>query len=183
MAYGDQPALARDLVGWARTCGFNIVAAGRGHKWLPHYRQPTPETVWEHWGLTPEQAERGRLNRRMFNAFLDGSKPAIESAANANANGTGLDVPTNGLLFPPASIDEVPTVMRPIAEGGVLERKGMFEVASCLTLDGQQIQNDIRKGVWVCFEADTDHLKNCFEEYKVVTDPSGRYMTNYKWCV
>ena len=32
------------------------------------------------------------------------------------------------------------------------------------------------KGVWVCFEADTDYLKNCFEEYKVVTDPSGRYM-------
>ncbi len=33
MAYGDQPALACDLVDWARTCGFNVVAAGRGHKW------------------------------------------------------------------------------------------------------------------------------------------------------
>ena len=32
---------------------------------------------------------------------------------------------------------------------------------------------------WVV-EADNDYLKNCFEEYKVVTDPSGRYMTLYK---
>jgi predicted homoserine dehydrogenase-like protein len=52
LAYGDQPALACDLVDWARTCGFPIVAAGRGHKWLPHYRESTPETVWNFWGLT-----------------------------------------------------------------------------------------------------------------------------------
>ena len=178
MAYGDQPALACDLVDWARTCGFNVVSAGRGHKWLPHYRQSTPDTVWDHWGLTAEQAKRGRLNPKMFNAFLDGSKPAIESAAIAN--GTGLDVPTNGLLFPPGSVDDIPTLMRPKDEGGVLERKGMVEVVSCLTLEGEQIQNDIRKGVWVCFEAETDYHKNCFEEYKVVTDPSGKYMVNHK---
>src|SRR5690606_33554426 len=32
LAYGDQPALICDLVDWARTCGFPVVAAGRGHK-------------------------------------------------------------------------------------------------------------------------------------------------------
>ena len=178
MAYGDQPALASDLVDWARTCGFSVVAAGRGHKWLPHYRQSTPDTVWDHWGLTREQAERGRLNPKMFNAFLDGSKPAIESAAIANA--TELEAPENGLAFPPGGIDDIPTLMRPRSEGGQLDRKGMVEVISCLTPDGAQIPYDIRKGVWVVVEADTDYLKNCFEEYKVVTDPSGRYMTLYK---
>lgn len=178
MAYGDQPALASDLVDWARTCGFSVVAAGRGHKWLPHFRQSTPDTVWDHWGLTREQAERGRLNPKMFNAFLDGSKPAIESAAIANA--TGLEAPENGLAFPPGGIDDIPTLMRPKSEGGVLERKGLVDVVSCLTRDGEQIPYDIRKGVWVVFEADTDYLKNCFEEYKVVTDPSGKYMTLYK---
>ncbi len=178
MAYGDQPALACDLVDWARACGFSVVAAGRGHKWLPHYRCSTPETVWEHWGLSAEQAERGRLNPKMFNAFLDGSKPAIESAAIANA--CGLDAPEAGLAFPPGGIDDVPSLARPRAEGGVLERKGMVEVISCLRPDGSPIDHDIRKGVWVCFEADTEYLKHCFEEYKVVTDPSGRYMVNYK---
>lgn len=178
MAYGDQPALACDLVDWARTCGFPVVAAGRGHKWLSHYRCATPDTVWDHWGLTAEQATRGRLNPKMFTAFLDGSKPAIESAAIANA--TGLDAPTNGLAFPPGSVDDIPTLMRPKSEGGQLERKGMVEVVSCLTHDGEQIPHDIRKGVWVCFEGDTEYLRNCFEEYKVVTDRSGRYMSLYK---
>ena len=55
LAYGDQPALICDLVDWARTCGFSVVAAGRGHKWLPHFAQSTPDTVWGHYGLTPEQ--------------------------------------------------------------------------------------------------------------------------------
>jgi predicted homoserine dehydrogenase-like protein len=178
MAYGDQPALACDLVDWARTCGFSVVAAGRGHKWLPKYRKSTPETVWDHWGLTREQAERGRLNPKMFNAFLDGSKPAIESAAIANA--TGLDVPTDGLTFPVGGVDDIPTLMRPKSEGGCLERKGMVEVASSQTREGKPVPYDIRKGVWVCFEADTDYLRNCFEEYNVVTDPSGRYMSLYK---
>ena len=122
LAFGDQPALICDLVDWARTCGFPVTAAGRGHKWLPHFCESTPETVWGNYGLSPEQAERGGLNPKMFNSFLDGSKPAIESTAVANA--TGLAVPSNGLLYPPASIADIPSVTRPISEGGVLEKKG-----------------------------------------------------------
>ena len=178
LAYGDQPALACDLVDWARACGFSVVAAGRGHKWLPSYRRSTPDTVWEHWGLTAEEAARGGLNPKMFNAFLDGSKPAIETAAIANA--TGLAAPEDGLAFPPGSIDDIPTLMRPREEGGILARKGMVETVSCLTLDGAPIAHDIRKGVWVCFEGDTEYLRHCFKEYKVVTDVSGRYMSAYK---
>jgi predicted homoserine dehydrogenase-like protein len=178
LAFGDQPALICDLVDWARSCGFPVVAAGRGHKWLPHFAQSTPETVWRHWGLTPEQAERGGLNPKMFNSFLDGSKPAIESTAVANA--TGLAVPSDGLLYPPASIADIPFVTRPKSEGGVLEQKGMVEVISCLEADGRVIPYDIRMGVWVTVEAETDYIKHCFEEYGAHTDPSGRYFTLYK---
>ena len=178
LAFGDQPALICDLVDWARTCGFPVVAAGRGHKWLPHFSESTPDTVWDNWGLTPEQAARGGLNPKMFNSFLDGSKPSIESTAVANA--TGLGVPSHGLLYPPASVEDIPYVTRPISEGGVLERKGMVEVISSLETDGRVIPYDIRMGVWVTVEAETDYIKNCFEEYKAHTDPSGRYFTLYK---
>lgn len=178
LAFGDQPALICDLVDWARTCGFPVVAAGRGHKWLPHFSESTPDTVWGNYGLTPEQAQRGGLNPKMFNSFLDGSKPSIESAAVANA--TGLSVPSDGLRYPPASIADIPFVTRPISEGGVLERKGMVEVVSSLESDGRIIPYDIRMGVWVTVEADTDYVKNCFEEYNAHTDPSGRYFTLYK---
>ncbi len=178
LAFGDQPALICDLVDWARTCGFPVVAAGRGHKWLPHFSASTPETVWGHYGLSPEQAERGGLNPKMFNSFLDGSKPSIESTAVANA--TGLTVPSNGLLYPPASVEDIPFVTRPVAEGGVLERKGMVEVISSLEPDGRAIPYDIRMGVWVTVEAETDYIRHCFEEYNAHTDPSGRYFTLYK---
>jgi len=178
LAFGDQPALICDLVDWARTCGFPVVAAGRGHKWLPHFSQSTPETVWGHYGLTPEQAARGGLNPKMFNSFLDGSKPSIECTAVANA--TGLTVPSNGLLYPPASVEDIPFVTRPIAEGGVLERKGMVEVISSLEADGRKIPYDIRMGVWVTVEGETEYIRNCFEEYNAHTDPSGRYFTLYK---
>jgi predicted homoserine dehydrogenase-like protein len=178
LAFGDQPALICDLVDWARTCGFPVVAAGRGHKWLPHFSESTPETVWGYYGLTPEQAQRGGLNPKMFNSFLDGSKPSIESTAVSNA--TGLGVPSNGLLYPPASVEDIPYVTRPISEGGVLERKGMVEVISSLEKDGRQIPYDIRMGVWVTVEAETEYIKNCFEEYNAHTDPSGRYFTLYK---
>ncbi len=178
LAFGDQPALICDLVDWARTCGFPVVAAGRGHKWLPHFAQSTPETVWGYYGLTQEQAARGGLNPKMFNSFLDGSKPSIESTAVANA--TGLGVPSNGLLYPPASVEDIPYVTRPISEGGVLERKGMVEVISSLEPDGRQIPYDIRMGVWVTVEGETEYIRNCFEEYNAHTDPSGRYFTLYK---
>ena len=178
LAFGDQPALICDLVDWARTCGFPVVAAGRGHKWLPHFSESTPETVWGNYGLTPEQAQRGGLNPKMFNSFLDGSKPSIESTAVANA--TGLTVPSNGLLYPPASVEDIPFVTRPISEGGVLERKGMVEVISSLEANGRKIPYDIRMGVWVTVEAETEYIRNCFEEYNAHTDPSGRYFTLYK---
>jgi len=178
LAFGDQPALICDLVDWARTCGFPVTAAGRGHKWLPHFSESTPETVWGNYGLTPEQAARGGLNPKMFNSFLDGSKPSIECTAVANA--TGLHVPSNGLLYPPASVEDIPFVTRPVSEGGVLERKGMVEVISSLEADGRVIPYDIRMGVWVTVEAETDYIKHCFEEYNAHTDPSGRYFTLYK---
>ncbi len=178
LAFGDQPALICDLVDWARTCGFPVVAAGRGHKWLAHFAQSTPDTVWGYYGLTPEQAARGGLNPKMFNSFLDGSKPSIESTAVSNA--TGLAVPSNGLLYPAASVEDIPFVTRPKSEGGVLEQKGMVEVISSLETDGRKIPYDIRMGVWVTVEAETEYIKNCFEEYNAHTDPSGRYFTLYK---
>lgn len=178
LAYGDQPGLACELVDWARSCGFPIMAAGRGHKWLPQFRESTPETVWDYWGVTAEQARLGGMNPKMFNAFLDGSKPAIESTAIANA--TGLLAPDAGLTFPPASIERIPTVMRLRRDGGMLEKKGVVEVVSSLNLDGSSVGYDIRKGVWVCVEAPTDYIQRCFKEYQVFTDPDGRCMVQYK---
>ena len=178
LAYGDQPALICDLVDWARAAGFPVVAAGRGHKWLPHFAQSTPETVWGYYGLTPEQAQVGGLNPKMFNSFLDGSKPAIETSAVCNA--TGLTPAPGGLAYPAGRVDQIPNLMRPRAEGGVLHHKGQVEVVSSLQPDGTPIDYDIRFGVWVAFEGESEYIQRCFAEYGVKTDDSGRYACLYK---
>ena len=114
----------------------------------------------------------------MFTSFLDGSKPAIESTAVANA--TGLAAAPDGLSYPPASIDALPNVCRPGSDGGALHRKGQVEVVSSLERDGTPLDYDIRFGVFVAFEADSDYIARCFGEYGVQTDDSGRYAAMYK---
>ncbi len=74
LAYGDQPALVCEMVDWAETCGFRVVAAGKGTKYLPGYHQSTPDTVWGHFGITDEEARAGGMNPQMFNSFIDGTK-------------------------------------------------------------------------------------------------------------
>lgn len=178
MAYGDQPAMTCELVDWARTCGFKVAAAGRGHKWRDDFRFSTPDTIWDNWGVPREVAERGRMNPKMFNSFLDGTKPAIESAAIANA--CGLAVPAHGLTYPLGSIDDIPTLMRPKSQGGALEHSGMVEVVNGLKPDGSEYDHNIRMGVFVVVECETEYQRKCLEEYKVKTDATGRFMCLYK---
>jgi predicted homoserine dehydrogenase-like protein len=178
MAYGDQPALTCELVEWARSCGFDVVAAGKGTKYLPSYHASTPDTVWEHYGLTAEQAAAAGMNSRMFNSFLDGTKSAIEMAAIANA--TGLTPPADGLRFPPCGRDDLAHVLRPAEDGGQLHHKGQVEVVSSLERDGRPVPNDLRWGVYVVIEAPNDYTAACFRQYGMNTDATGRYSAMYK---
>ncbi|MGH8733847.1 MAG: SAF domain-containing protein, partial [Burkholderiales bacterium] len=78
------------------------------------------------------------------------------------------------------SVDEIPALMRPKSEGGVLHHKGQVEVISCLRRDSTPIAYDIRFGVFVVFEGESEYIQRCFHEYGVKTDPSGRYACMYK---
>src|SRR6201998_1428093 len=178
LAYGDQPALTCELVDWARACGFEVVAAGKGTKYLPAYHAVTPDDVWAHYGLTPEEARRGGMNPQMFNSFLDGTKSAIEMAAIANA--TGLAVPIDGLGFPPCGVDDLPHVLRSRQAGGALEHDGMVEVVSCLERDGRPVFRDLRWGVYAVLKAPNEYARTCFKEYGLKTDSSGWYAAMYK---
>ena len=178
MAYGDQPALTCELVEWARCSGFDVVAAGKGTKYLPSYHASTPDTVWEHYGLTPQQARAAGMNFRMFNSFLDGTKSALEMAAIANA--TGLAPSPDGLGFPPCGMDDLAHVLRPREEGGLLHHKGQVEVVSSLERDGRPVARDLRWGVYVVIEAPNEYTAACFRQYGMNTDASGRYSAMYK---
>jgi predicted homoserine dehydrogenase-like protein len=178
LAYGDQPALICELVDWARTCGFDVVAAGKGTKYLPEYHYSTPETVFDYYGFTAEQVRKGHFNAKMFNSFLDGTKSAIEMAAVANA--TGLTPQPQGLRFPPVGVDRLADVLKPVGDGGMLSHRGTVEVVSSVNRDGTPVPGDLRWGVYVIFQAGTDYVQQCFEEYSVLRDQSGKFAALYR---
>jgi predicted homoserine dehydrogenase-like protein len=178
MAYGDQPALTAELVDWARACGFPVIAAGKGTRYLPGFHASTPETVWDNLGFDAGQARAEGLNAQMFNSFVDGTKSAIEMAAIANA--CGLAAPAEGLSFPPCGVDDLSHVLRPREDGGMLEGKGMVEVVACEERDGRPVFRDLRWGVYVVVEAPTDYARRCLAQYGVRTDRTGRYAALYR---
>lgn len=178
MAYGDQPALVAEQVDWARAAGFEVVCAGKGTKYLPLYHAVTPAGVWDHYGLTAAEAKSAGMNAQMFNSFLDGTKSALEMAAIANA--CGLDVPEDGLKFPPCGVDDLAHVLRPVADGGSLAKSGVVEVVSSLERDGRPVFRDLRWGVYTVLKAPNEYTAACFRQYGVPTDRSGRYAAMYK---
>mgnify|MGYP001296232559 FL=1 len=178
MAYGDQPSLTLEIIEWARASGFKVTAAGKGTKYMPEYHYSTPKTVWDHYGLTSDDAEKAGMNSKMFNSFLDGTKSSLEMSAIANAS--GLNVPNNGLLFPPCGMDDLASLLKEKNKGGILEKNEQVEVVSSLARDGRPVFKDLRWGVYAVLQAPNDYAASCFKQYGMNTDQSGEFSAMYK---
>lgn len=178
MAYGDQPALIMEQLDWAQTVGFEVVCAGKGTRYQPRYHYSTPDTVWGYYGFSEERVASGDYNAQMFNSFLDGSKSAIEMCAVAN--GSGLLPQQCGLQFPAVGVDDLADVLKPAADGGILEHSGTVEVIASELRDGSPVPRDLRWGVYVVFRARNAYGARCFSEYGMKTDASGRYSALYR---
>ena len=178
MAYGDQPSLTLEIIEWARASGFKVTAAGKGTKYMPEYHYSTPKTVWDHYGLTSDEAEKAGMNSKMFNSFLDGTKSSLEMSAIANAS--GLNVPTNGLLFPPCGMDDLANLLKEKNKGGILEKSEQVEVVSSLERDGRPVFKDLRWGVYAVLQAPNEYAASCFKQYGMNTDKSGEFSAMYK---
>jgi predicted homoserine dehydrogenase-like protein len=178
LAWGDQPALICEHVDWARACGFKVVAAGKGTRYEPHYHRSTPDTLWEVLDKYLRIADRGSINPKMFNSFIDGTKSAIEMTAVCNA--TGLVPQSGGLGFPPASRFELADVCKPRAAGGELETAGVTEVVSSVYRDGRDVPHHLALGTYVVIEGETEYARRCFREYAMLPDRSGRYAALYR---
>ena len=178
LAWGDQPALICEHVDWARACGFKVVAAGKGTRYEPHYHRSTPDTVWDILDRYLAIKDRGSINPKMFNSFVDGTKSAIEMTAVANA--TGLVPQSGGLAFPPASRFELADVCKPRSAGGSLENEGVTEVVSSVTRDGRDVPHHLALGTYVVIEGESDYTRRCFSEYAMLPDESGRYAALYR---
>ncbi len=178
LAWGDQPALIAEHVDWARACGFKVICAGKGTRYHPKFHQSTPETVWDYFHFGRETAERGGMNPKMFNSFIDGTKSGIEMTAVCNA--TGLTPQPDGLSFPPCSFNDLAEVLKPKSAGGSTSHEGTTEVVSSLHRDMTPVENDLMLGTYVVIEGDNDYVRHCFEEYHTLPDSTFQYAALYR---
>jgi len=116
-AAGDEPAATLEIIGFAQSLGFDIVAAGKG-KNNPLNFNATPDQY-------EEEALRRNMNARMLVEFVDGSKTMIEMVAVANATGLKPDVP--GMHGPAVGRDDLAQVLCTKADGGILNTAGVVD--------------------------------------------------------
>jgi predicted homoserine dehydrogenase-like protein len=146
LAYGDEPALAYELWDWAKTLGFQVVAAGKGTRFLPSFRKANPDDVPRMYGFSGKE-----YNAQMFGSFLDGTKHAIEMAVLSNATGLVPDV--RGMHFPATDLRDIPDKLCLKARGGILETEGVVEAISSAHPDGSAVERSIRGGLYAVVAA------------------------------
>jgi predicted homoserine dehydrogenase-like protein len=137
-----------------------------------------PDNVWDNWEFSKELTDSGQLNPYMHTSFRDGTKAAIEMAAVANA--AGLVPSDEGLTFTPGNIEEIATICRPKAVGGVLDHEGSVDVMSSVNRDGSWIPFNTQEGVFVVVKATNDYVSSCFDEYPWHPDPTKRYAALFR---
>ncbi len=145
---GDQPGCTVQMVDWAKTLGFEIVAAGRGTEYFAEDRSGTPDSVKERFQFDDETMSRRSINVKMYNSFRDGTKAQLEMTALANM--TGLTPDVRGMHEPSANLADIPRLFSLKEEGGLLSRHGVVELANSVADDGHTMLPDpLRMGVFV----------------------------------
>lgn len=162
MAYGDQPALIVELCDWATAVGLDIVAAGKGNRFREQFRYGTPEDIFDRFGLDDSFVDSHDPNPRLYNSFLDGTKAAVEMCAAANATGLRPDV--TGMHFPTAGISEIPELLCPKSDGGVLNQSGAVETVSTIRDDGTRVEEDLSFGVFVVTTTSNTRVQEYLEQ-------------------
>jgi predicted homoserine dehydrogenase-like protein len=155
---GDEPSSCIELIEFVSAMGHPIVAAGKG-KNNPLNHDATPDAYME-------EATRRNMNPRMLVEFVDGSKTMVEMAAIANATGLVPDRP--GMHGPAATREELSSVLVPIADGGVLSRKGVVDYS---------VGKGVAPGVFVVAEMAHPRLRERMSDLKLGAGP---YYTFYR---
>ncbi len=176
---GDQPGVIMNMIEWARTLGFEIVAAGRGTVFFGDDREGTPDTVLQRFGFDAETLARRTINLKMFNSFRDGTKAQIEMAALANMSGLVPEV--RGMHEPSLNIRDIPRVFSLREEGGILGQHGVVELANSVAQDGKTLLEDpLKMGVFAVIRTEHPFIQEDLKNYYLHPGGNGRNFLLYR---
>ncbi|MFB6202061.1 MAG: NAD(P)H-dependent oxidoreductase [Halorhabdus sp.] len=152
-AAGDEPGAIMELYDFARSTGFEVVAAGKG-KNNPLDREATPDEL-------SDEAERKDLTPEIYTAFVDGTNSMLEMTMVANA--TGLTVDTRGLHGPEVeSVSDLSNVFD-TSNGGILSDSGVVDYA---------LGGGVAPGVFVVVTTDSETVREDLEYLQLGTGPN-----------
>ena len=176
---GDQPGVTMNMVEWARTLGFEIVAAGRGTVFYGDDRQGTPDTVPERFGFDEQTIKRRTINFKIYNSFRDGTKAQIEMTSLANMAGLVPDV--RGMHEPSVNIADIPRVFSLREEEGILNQHGVVELANSVAEDGKtMLDSPLRMGVFVVIRTDHPFIQEDLTSYHLYPGGNGKNFLLYR---
>jgi len=153
-AAGDEPAAIMELYDFARSLGFDILAAGKG-KNNPLDRTATPES------LAADAEDKG-LSPEIYTAFVDGTNSMLEMTMVANAS--GLRVDKRGLHGPEVGcVDDLAGLFTTEDNGGILSGTGVVDYA---------LGGGVAPGVFVVVTSDSEAIRADLEYLKMGTGPN-----------
>jgi len=142
---GDQPGLLMGLVSWARALGLEVLCGGNLHSCLYDPASATVtnrgRTVYvreeDRWALERipggEASRYAEARRRLFadwRADEECGDPICHMAVSANGTGLLPDVPVGHR--PVVRYFELPEVLCPVEDGGILQTRGAVDIPTIL---------------------------------------------------
>lgn len=176
---GDQPGCTMNMVDWASSLGFEIVAAGRGTIMLGDDREGVPDTVPSRFGFSDEMIARRKINFKMYNSFRDGTKAQVEMTSLSNM--AGLPPDKRGMHEPSVNISDIAHVMSLKEEGGCLENSGVVELANSIADDGKTpLDRPLNMGVFVVIRTDHPFIQEDLSGYIAIEGGDGKNFLLYR---
>ena len=176
---GDQPGVTMNIIEWAWSLGFEIVAAGRGTELFASDPAGTPDSVPERYGFDEETLQRRTINLKMYNSFRDGTKAQV--AATAIANMAGLVPDVRGMHEPSCNLADIPQRCSLVEEGGLLSQHGVSELANSVAADGETMLDDpLKMGVFAVIRAEHPFIREDLTNYNCHPGGDGKNFLLYR---
>lgn len=189
---GDQHGLLIGMVGWARTLGLEIVSGGKARDSEFVLDRKTGIAVSEANGvnvfetqtlqLTKEQielfdelpygqvAEYVKKRQALFEGFPTASGfDLCEMVIAMNATGLKPDIPQSH--HPIARISQIPQILCPEAEGGILKNSGVIDMATCFR---DKFEAGLGGGVFIVVSCENDYSRMILTTKGLISNKSGK---------
>ena len=187
---GDQHGVLMGLISWAQSLGLEGLCGGKarnaefvydeGKGILSHGRHSVTLSEEEICALNPissGQADRYIKARREISAKLPQISNSDRGEMAIAMNATGLLPDTPALHVPVARVRELPEVLCPVEEGGILQVRGAIDAVTCLR---SATDSGLGGGVFVVVSCENDYSRDILTTKGLIPNSRGSTALIYR---